>query len=301
MRDLRRALSAVAISIPLLGVLAHSKQGTPPADDTARRTQATATGEAVSEARERLNLERQKFEAEAAAERERLQVERDRVQVEKDKNELQKKQVEVEERKVWWTAVATAAPFAGVLLTIFVSVWTFRRQSAQQAEQWRSDARQRDKQQADAARLQFDLKAAEIAFAGKTPEAVRNRVMVLRELFGERVGPDFIGTFDPAKFGQKEEEDEPKRLFLELYLRHPDRLPELLRLWKQLFRGDVDWLMRVDLRPTQPAAETPAEESPGVPGRPEAAVSEAEPKPKPAVDDTLGPTPPEGEGGNDGS
>lgn len=281
----------------LLVVVAHSRQGAPPADDAGtQRSRMITNGGAVSEARERLDLERQKFEADAAAERERLQVERDRVQVEKDKNEIQKKQVEVEEKKVWWTAVATAAPFAGVLLTIFISVWTFRRQSTQQAEQWRSDAIQRDKQQAEAARLQFDLKAAEIAFAGKTPEAVRNRVMVLRELFKERVGVDFLGTFDPAKFGQKEEEDEPKRLFLELFLRYPDRLPELLRLWKQLFRGDVDWLMRVDLRPTQPTAETRVEESPNGPGHSEAALSEVEPEPRPVAQAGSAPNLPEGEG-----
>ena len=199
------------------------------------------------------------------------------------------------------TILVAAAPFAGVLLTILVSVWTFRRQSAQQAEQWRSDAKQRDKQQADAARLQFDLKAAEIAFAGKTPEAVRNRVMVLRELFSERVGANFLGTFDPAKFGQKEEEDEPKRLFLELYLRHPDRLPELLRLWKQLFRGDVDWLMRVDLRPTHPTAETPAEESPNGPSHSEASVSEVKPEPRPAAEASSAPDFPEGQGDHAGS
>lgn len=171
--------------------------------------------------RERLDFDREKWAAEQAAERARVALEREKLVVERDK-----------ERSSFY---ATLGTWAGILLTFGYSVWSFRKQSEFQA-----------RAQQHAAQLQFEIKAAEIAFAGKTPQAVLNRGRALKKMFGDRLPDSFLDQFDPKNFGGDKETPEPKQALLELLMQHADKQPLVLKLWSQLFPGDHEWLKRIN-------------------------------------------------------
>lgn len=172
--------------------------------------------------RERLDLEKQKLASDRAAERERLNLERSKL--------------EVERSKVVWSALSTIVPLLGVLLTVAYSAWSFTRQTALQIAA-----------QNDAAKLAFEVKAAEIAFAGRSPQAVFNRGKALKAMFGSRLPDGFLAQFDPNIYGGDKEDPDVKKFFLELIVKHPDQKVQILKYWREIFPGDAAWLGRVNL------------------------------------------------------
>ena len=174
--------------------------------------------------RERLELDRQKFAGESAAEKQKLQIDQAKLDQEKTNAHL--------------TAIVSLLPLLAAIGTLVYSIWSFRQQIAQQS-----------RLQNEAAQLQFQIKAAEIAFAGaKTPEAVQNRSQALKALFGDRLPPNFAHGFDPLTAGGGKEVPEAKQFFLELLLKYPQRAVEITNLWFALF--EEDWVERV--RPLLP-------------------------------------------------
>jgi hypothetical protein len=184
---------------------------------------------------QRLDFERQKFISDTNLEKEKIQLERDKQKV--------------EQSKIPWTAFSTIVPLLAVLVTVVYSAWSFRKQTGQQNEQRIDDAKRLEEQRVEDAKLQFELKAAEIAFMGETPLAVRDRAKALKTMFGDRLRDDFLSSYDPYEFGEKEGNIESKKFFLDLLLKYPDQQFETLCFWKELFPGDVNWLVRVHLSP----------------------------------------------------
>jgi hypothetical protein len=174
--------------------------------------------------RERLDFDKQKFMTETAIAREKLQNDRDHET---------------------WSALSTLLPFFAGFLTLGYSVWSFRKQATTTA-----------RLQNETARLQFEMKAAEIAFAGKTPTAVQNRAGVLKTMFGDRLPGAFPPPFDVAKHGEKAESPAEKIQFLEMLLKYPDHQQQAVDLWAALFTDD--WLDRVKPVVIQPPATAPA-------------------------------------------
>jgi hypothetical protein len=166
--------------------------------------------------------------------------------LEEKKLELEKEKLAVERSKIPWTAFATIAPLIGVLFTVAYSAWSFRKQSQQQMAQRDEDAKRVERQRMADAKLQFELKAAEIAFAGDTPLAVQHRAGALKAMFGERLPEDFLSSYDPYKFGEKIGNIDSRKFLLELLIQHPDKQLEIVLFWKQLFPGDVGWLSRLN-------------------------------------------------------
>jgi hypothetical protein len=205
----------------------NAQQEIKAANDKAKDTQSAE--------QQRLDFDRLKFASDTNLEKEKISLEREKLAVEKS--------------KIPWTALSTIIPLAAVLITVGLSVWSFRKQSEQQERQRRADAAQLAKQRAEDAKLQFELKAAEIAFAGETPLAVRDRAMALKAMFGDRLREDFLASYDPYEFGEREANIESKKFFLDLLLKYPEQQFETLCFWKELFPGDVDWLNRVYLSP----------------------------------------------------
>ncbi|MDQ3802724.1 MAG: hypothetical protein M3416_02575 [Acidobacteriota bacterium] len=167
--------------------------------------------------------------------------------LEEKKLDIERQKLAVERAKIPWTAASTVVPLLGVLLTVAYSAWSFRKQSQQQLEQRREDARRIEEQRREDAQLQFELKAAEIAFEGETPLAVQHRAGALKAIFGGRLPDSFLSSYDPYefgqnKFGQNEGNPDSKKFILELLLKYPDRQLEIVLFWKQLFPGDVGWL-----------------------------------------------------------
>jgi hypothetical protein len=167
---------------------------------------------------ERLELERQKLAEETREASERSQIERAKLDFEKS--------------NAFRSLFSSMVPLLVALGTLAFSIYSFRKQAQQQNES-----------QERAARLQFEIKAAEIAFAGKTPEAVANRAQALRAIFADRLPNQFAGSFQPGEHGGGKESPDEKKFFLELLMKYPDHKAEIFTLWQSLF-GD-EWLDRV--------------------------------------------------------
>lgn len=163
-------------------------------------------------------------------------LDRDRLDFDKEKfnkdSTREDKKLGNEEVKTYLSAVSTVVPIIAALITIGYGMWSFRKQTTETA-----------KLQNDSAKLQFEIKAAEIAFSGKTPEAVKNRATVLKKIFGERLPKDFPPPFKPEEHGGGKETSEDKMVFLELLLKYPDKKQEIFKLWDLVF-GDA-WLDRI--------------------------------------------------------
>lgn len=181
----------------------------------------------------------------------KLQLDRDRLDFDKQKfmteNAIEKEKLQRDQSHEMWTALSTLLPFLAGFFTLGYSVWSFRRQATETA-----------RLQNESARLQFEMKAAEIAFAGKTPTAVQNRAGVLKTMFGERLPGAFPAPFDVKSYGEKDESPAEKLQFLELLLKYPDHQQQAVELWAALFTDQ--WLDRVKpfVREPSAAATTPA-------------------------------------------
>jgi hypothetical protein len=195
---------------------------------------STDPNEASAIQRERLELEKEKFVWDRAGEKEKLDLERSKLKI--------------EESKVLWSALSTIVPLLGVLFTIVYSVWSFKKQSALQIAA-----------QNESAKLNFEIKAAEIAFGGSSPQAVLNRGGALKAIFGNRLPEGFLTRFDPATFGGDKEAPEEKKFFLELLVKYPERKKEIEGYWRQLFPGDDRWLSRVKFDDQTKAQSEPTE------------------------------------------
>jgi len=220
------ALLVVGAPLALLSTGAAARQSLPQ-----NKPRATAPGcsdnsgknQSPTIEQERLQLERQKLAADADTESRKLGIEQAKLDIEKSTAK--------------WSVMASTVPLMVALMTLAYSVWSFRQQGRQQVE----------------------LKAAEFAFLGKTPEAVRNRAKALRQIFGRHLPTDFGNSFDPSDYGGGKEDPESKKFFVELLLKYPERRTELTQLWAELF-GD-EWLKRV--KPLLNAKTVEAQDSSG--------------------------------------
>ena len=109
--------------------------------------------------------------------------------------------------------------------------------------------------QLETARLQFDIKVAEIVFAAKSADAAHNRVAILEKLFPNRISKQLSALFDPKEHGGGHEPTEEKKYFLELLFKYPDKQAQIIELWKQIFPYDAEeggWLTRVQLQKSDP-------------------------------------------------
>jgi hypothetical protein len=117
--------------------------------------------------------------------------------------------------------MSSIIPLVVALSTLAFSIWSFRQQGSHEVE----------------------LKAAEFAFLGKTPEAVLNRCKALKQIFGDRLPKDFGASFNPLDHGGGKEDSESKKFFIELLLKYPQQRSDIIQFWGALF-GDA-WLDRL--------------------------------------------------------
>jgi hypothetical protein len=152
------------------------------------------------------DLDRQRFELE------RLQFEVSQEQ-ERQKLELGHERLRVERFKAWWTGVTVVIPILLAVGTIAAGLWT----------------------QAAAARTQFELKAAEIVFAGNDPYISAGKANALREIFRDRLPEGFGVTFEPSRFAG---DASNKKYLLELLSKDFKNRKEIIRLWRVLYPND---------------------------------------------------------------
>jgi hypothetical protein len=212
----RLAIFAVAMAL-LHGAMAHAEQ-------TSQAHKGTSTGTPNARElliqRERLELDKQKFASDANIENRKLDIEREKLHIEESTSR--------------WSALSAVGPVTIALAALVFSVWSFLRQGKQQSAM-----------QLEAAKLQFEIKAAELAFSGKTARAVANRAKALKTIFPVRLPGDFAEGFSPTDLVGNKEPSEEKKFFLELLLKYPEKKGEVFGLWEKLFPGDQDWLDRV--------------------------------------------------------
>jgi len=134
-------------------------------------------------------------------------------------------------------------PLVGILLTLGFTIMSQRKQMAEQIRAAK-----------EASRLAFEIKAAEIAFAGKTPAAVFNRGTALKALFADRLPAGFLDGFEPMSHGGDAEHADGKKLLLEMLVTNAGREKEILAYWTQLFPGD-EWIGRLTASTPQNAIE----------------------------------------------
>ncbi len=181
--------------------------------------------------RERLRLDREKFASDEELEQKKLA--------------LQHESLKVEGSKASWAAFGVVVPLLAGLGTIAFGVWSLRKQAEFQANAAKEVAGFQAEAAKKAAELQFEIKAAELSYAGSTPQAAMNRAKALQAMFPERLPSTFLNSFNPDKYGGDREPSEEKKLLLELALKYPDQRLDILELWTKLFPFDKYWLERV--------------------------------------------------------
>jgi hypothetical protein len=250
-RVLLIAICVVAGSLLFLGVTASTQRvfarqattnrGAPQAtkQTPAAAQQAALPSQPDMLARERLELDKAKAAFDQGIANQKMVLERDKIVNDSAR-------IKLEESKNRWTAVSVILPVLGVLATLAFSIYSFKKQQRLQIDS-----------QNETARLNFEIKAAEITFAGKSPHAIRNRGRALRQLFSDRLHPDFLSNFRPEDFGGDAEPAPQKLALLELLAKYPGQRDEILTDWANLFPGDSAWFARVtkvsQTRQTSPA------------------------------------------------
>jgi hypothetical protein len=180
---------------------------------------AYAQKDVNTQAQDSLQLQRDRFEFDKRVANYNLELQRQRLEFDQEKRRSDE---QIERSRTRWSALATTVPVIAALLTIVFGVWNYRKQ----------------------AELQFEIKAAEIAFSRETPLAVVNRARALKKMFGKRLPKEFPTPFDLGEMGGNKEDPEAKKKFLELLLEYPDKQQEIVHLWLKLFNDD--WLQRVN-------------------------------------------------------
>lgn len=220
LRDGRRGVMQFLVIVFVIGTSLRAVPQQAAGNEPNRQTLTKVTSDTGNALEiQKLELERQKFIEATAAEKERARIEWAKLEFEKSNAS-----------RAMWTSMG---PLLGSLLAIGLGIVTLGIQVRQQKEIQKLTAE-----------LQFEIKAAEIAFGGKTPTAVKNRAGLLKKIFPDRLPKDFIAkSFEPTEYGGKTENSESKKEFLELLAKYPEQQKMVYEVWKALF--EEDWIEKV--------------------------------------------------------
>jgi hypothetical protein len=131
------------------------------------------------------------------------------------KYQLEVQKAQDEKSKTVWTAASIVLSFAIGAGTLLFGILTQNRQ----------------------ARLEFEMKAAEIVMDAKGPRGALTKAQILSSLFPKRLPPNFAESMDKEHF--KGSSAESKRELLKL-LAEKSSPAQIVQYWQQLFPGD-DW------------------------------------------------------------
>jgi len=203
-----------------------------------------------------------------ALQRARLELDKQKLaydhDIEEKKLEAEREKLEVERSSAIYSALSSMVPLVVGIGTLGYGLWSFKKQ----------------------AQLQFETKAAEIAFSARTPDAVLNRVSALKALFPHRLPGNFGGSFKPVDYGGGKEDPEGKKFLLELLVKYPSQRNEIGELWEKLFGGD-QWLARI--KPLLSTLPPPGQAAPGI--TPPAGTPPSAPHAAPTPTPPAGPHP----------
>jgi hypothetical protein len=144
-----------------------------------------------------------------------VSLEERKVLVEEGRLELERQKARREARQGWVARGGVLVPVFAAVIAAIVSLHAAR----------------------EADRKDFQLKAADIAFANDNPIGTRNRARALAALFPERL-KGFAEGFNPASFQAPPNSTESKKELLHLMADHPASSAEILAAWRSLFPAD---------------------------------------------------------------
>jgi hypothetical protein len=148
---------------------------------------------------------------------------------------LEREKLNLEWLKLWVSGGAIAGP----LLIATIGFWTAV------TNQRNQEKLQRAAKEAEA-KIQFELKAAEIVMAEHSPYAAHGKARALKTLFPERLSAGFADSFRPENFlDTGSESPQAKSFFFERAIANQAALPKMLELWKKLFPEHI-WVNRVE-------------------------------------------------------
>lgn len=131
--------------------------------------------------------------------------------------EIEREKLKVERLKAWLTGLSIFVP-------LIVAALSFAFSTLSQAQQ---------------ARYDFEIKAAEIVLGASSPSAAAAKARALADLFPDQLPADFAESFDSSLYGGPSSEG--KKEFLQLMIEYPDHRREIIWLWERLFPGDT-WI-----------------------------------------------------------
>lgn len=142
--------------------------------------------------------------------------------------DFEREQIRAERLKAWLTAGAIIASVAAAILTYL---------SAQRV-------------QSQEAAVAFQLKAAEIVMASRTPWEAQGKARALAAFFPDRIPPSMADDkFDPAKHGWgRESHRELLTLLLTTQTTSPEHRAMVIKTWKAFFPGDT-WVNEIPAVP----------------------------------------------------
>jgi len=150
---------------------------------------------------------------------------------------LEQAKLRLEERKALYAAIAGVVPLLAAIGTIAFGVWSVRTQARLTAQARAEEAKQAEHLRAQEALDSFRLKAAELVLAAPGATEARNRSLLLRQLFPDRLEPDFGNSIDAKELGRLQLPQGPIEL-LRLIASNPEHKDIVIRSWVAIFGGD---------------------------------------------------------------
>lgn len=142
---------------------------------------------------------------------EHLESDKTKSDIEREKNDIERRKLKLEWFKAW-----TGVPLLTLAATVFLTVWG----------------------QVQKARDDFALKAAEIVMNATGPRAAANKADALKQIFHDRLPPQFAESFDPEKLRWKGTDAMNKAELLRLLAEKSENSGEIISFWKALFPSD---------------------------------------------------------------
>ncbi len=144
--------------------------------------------------------------------------------VEEKKLAIEESKLALERRKQGFDILIGSLGALGIAVPLLAAAWTLRDQRINRKEE---------------AKVQFQLKAAEIAMAARDSTQVQNKARLLKTLFPDWLPDGFAENFNPKSY-QLGTSMERREGLVKLLAEHPESREEIIRAWDLLFPFDND-------------------------------------------------------------
>jgi hypothetical protein len=150
-----------------------------------------------------------------------------------EKLTIEKEKLKLEYKRSRWTAISIIVPFLLGIASLVYSVYTSN----------------------STAQLGFQLKATDVIFSARNPEAARLRVEMLKEIFPSQFENNEIFNIRDTSLwsGTETNEIETRKELLQLVTQKAKSTEEIVQVWSKLFPRDrwIDTLKIINKLPSE--------------------------------------------------